>query len=261
MAVDRGLTAIALAGGSLELDFIRAGYDVPNKAYLRVGKTTMLERVLAALRGASSVGEIRCVTQPEAFSAAFGDAGRKICDAVIAPGIDLIGSLIAGFSGMPDDAMALVAATDIPLVTPAAIDAFAAAAGATECDVGYGFVRREPHERAYPSVRHTWVHLREGTFCGGGVSVVRAGAAARIATLLRAFAGARKSPVRLAMLFSPFLVVRLALGQVGVAELERRADALSGLRCRGIASDEPELAVNVDRLEDLRAVEAILDAR
>jgi hypothetical protein len=112
--------------------------------------------------------------------------------------------------------------------------------------------------RAYPQVRHTWVRLREGTFCGAGVSVIRAGAAARIASLLRDFAAARKSPLRLASLFSPFLVVRVMLGLVSVSELERRADALSGLRCRGVACDEPELAVNVDCLEDLQTIRSII---
>lgn len=252
-----GFTAVALAGGLLEPDFRRAGFNVVNKAYLRVGGVTMLERVLRALRASAMVGRIRCVTQPDAFAAQFGD-DRSLCDDVVPPGSDLIDSLLAGFLGLPENAMALVAATDIPLVTSSALDAFGRRARAIECDLGYGCVRKEFHDAAFPSVRHTWVKLREGTFCGAGVSVIRAGAAPRIASLLRDFAAARKSPMRLAALFSPFLVVRVALGLVGISELERRADELTALRCRGIPCDEPELAVNVDRVEDLQAVERIV---
>jgi GTP:adenosylcobinamide-phosphate guanylyltransferase len=251
------LTAVALAGGVLESDFRDAGYSVVNKAYLRIGGVTMLERVLHALRGARAVGRIRCVTQPDAFAAQFG-TDRSLCDEVIPPGNDLIDSLLAGFAGLPDTELVLVSATDIPLVTASALDAFCRRATAVTCDLGYGCVRKEPHVAAYPDVRHTWVRLREGTFCGAGVSVIRAGAAARIASLLRDFAAARKSPLRLASLFSPFLVVRVALGLVGIGELERRADELTGLRCRGVPCDEPELAVNVDQLEDLRATERIV---
>jgi GTP:adenosylcobinamide-phosphate guanylyltransferase len=261
MAADGRLPAVALAGGLLEEDFSGAGYDVANKAYLRIGGSTMLERVLGALRGSSSIGVIRCVTAPGAFAAEFGSRGPSLCDDVVRAGSDVIDSLLAGFEGLPADAMTVVAATDIPLLTPSAVDSFAMAAAATPCDVGYGFVRRGPHELSYPQVRHTWVRLREGTFCGGGISVIRAGSAPRIASTLRDFAAARKSPVRLASLFSPLLVLRLLLGLVSVSELERRADALTGLRCRGIASDVPELAVNVDTLEDLRTIEAILDGR
>lgn len=258
MTSEARYTAVALAGGALEADFKRAGITAANKAYVRIGQPLMLERVLVALRGAASIGRIRCVTPPDAFSGAFGVAGSALCDDVVAPGLDLIDSLLRGFTGLRDDEMVVVAATDIPLVTAAALDAFVRRAVAQECDVGYGFVRREAHMRSYPQVRHTWVRLREGTFCGAGVSVIRAGAAPRIASLLRDFAAARKSPLRLASLFSPFLAVRVMLGLVSVSELERRADALTGLRCRGIACDEPELAVNVDRVEDLRTIRSIV---
>ncbi len=257
MPADGSFTAVALAGGTLEADFRRAGYDVPNKAYLPIGGVTMLARVLTALRGAHAVGEIRCVTQPDAFAQAFG-TDRSLCDDVVAPGYDLIDSLMAGFAGVPESRMVLVAATDIPLVTGGALDAFCAQASAQPCDIGYGCVRKEAHVARYPDVRHTWVRLREGTFCGAGLSVIRAGAAGRVASILRDFAAARKSPLRLASLFSPFLVLRVALGLVGIDELERRADDITGLRCRGIPSDDPEIGVNVDRLEDLRQVERLV---
>src|SRR5579863_4994661 len=243
MIDSRPFVAVALAGGSLEPDFRAAGFDVPNKAYLKPsGDQTMLERVLRALREARCVGIIRCVTQPDAYSAAFGD-DRSLCDDVIAPGRDLIGSLLAGFEGLPASQMVLVAATDIPLVTADALDAFGERAALLECDLGYGCVRKEPHMAKYPKIRHTWVRLRDGTFCGAGVSVVRAGSAARVASILRDFAAARKSPMRLASLLSPKLVWRFLMGHVGIAELEKSADELTGLRCRGIPCDEPELAV------------------
>jgi len=253
MSDDARFVAVALAGGVLERDFRRAGFSVPNKAYLPIGGITMLERVLRALRASHSIGRIRCVTQPNAFAGMFGQ-DRSFCDDVIAPGIDLIDSMLAGFAGLSPTQMVLVAATDIPLVTARAIDAFAAAARQLDCDLGYGCIRRIAHAAAYPTIRHTWVRLREGTFCGAGVSVIRAGAAVHVASILRDFAAARKSPLRLASLFSPFLVVRTALGLVGIAELERRASDLTGVACRAIPSDEPELGVNVDQLEDLYAV-------
>jgi GTP:adenosylcobinamide-phosphate guanylyltransferase len=261
MAADGEFVAVALAGGELEPDFVAAGYDVANKAYLPIGGRTMLERVLAALRESGAVGKIRCVSPAGAFAHAFGKRGAELCDEVVEPGSDLIDSVLAGVAGLRADAMVIVAATDLPLLTASAIDAFADTVRAAPCDVGYGFVRKESHASRFSQVRHTWVRLREGTFCGGGVSAMRAGAASRVASLLRSFAAARKSPLRLAALFSPWVLARLVLGLVGVEELERRASALAGLRCRGILCDDPVLAVNVDELVDLRAVESIAAAR
>jgi GTP:adenosylcobinamide-phosphate guanylyltransferase len=247
---------IALAGGVLEPSFRRAGFAAVNKAYIAVDGQTMLARVLRALGAAASIREIRVITPPDAWAA----AGRQIpaADAVIAPGSDLIGSVVAGLNGIADDERVLVCATDLPLLTPRAVDAFAAAARTTPCDVGYGYVERGAHQRAYPGIRHTWVRLREGTFCGGGISVLRAGATRRIVEALRRFTGARKAPWRMAALFSPMLMARLLLGKVSVRELEQRAGALTGLLCRGLLCPYPEIAVNVDRFSDLLAVEKIL---
>lgn len=255
-------TVVALAGGSLEPDFRNAGYHAVNKAYLRIGGKLMLERVLRAFRAARSVDRIRVVTQPDAFAAAFGDRAHILADDVIAPGNGLIDSMIAGFAGLPPDARVLVSATDLALLTPAAVDTFAARAGevAADADIGYGFVSRRAHEAKYPQVRHTWVRLREGVFCGAGISVLRAGSAPKTADLLRRVAALRKSPLRLAMLFSPGTWLRMLTGSVHIAELEARAGEMSGLRCRGVLCDEPELAVNVDRLADLRIAEALLAA-
>jgi GTP:adenosylcobinamide-phosphate guanylyltransferase len=258
---DAPLTVIALAGGALERDFRDAGYTVANKAYLPIAGTLMLERVLRAYRSSRSAGRIRLVTQPDAYEASFGRGkGAQLCDAVVTPGDDVISSMLAGFAGLDPGELTIVTATDLPLLTGAAVDAFAAQARATrpEFDIGYGFVSQHAHIAKYPHVRHTWVPLREGVFCGGGVSVLRAGAATQAAQLLRRVAALRKSPLRLAGVFSPGLLLRLPFGGVSVAEVERRADELSGLRCRGVRCDEPDLAVNVDRFADLRVVEEIL---
>ncbi|HXN09105.1 MAG TPA: nucleotidyltransferase family protein, partial [Candidatus Acidoferrales bacterium] len=248
--------AVAMAGGLLEADFREAGYDVPNKAYLRIAGELMLVRVLRALRASSSIGQIRCVTP--ASAAALGPAVVQLSDMLVEPGPDLISSALAGFAGLPDEERVIIAATDMPLLTASAVDGFATLAAHTPCDVGYGFVERQNHDRLYPGVRHTWVRLREGTFCGGGMSVIRAGAAVQIEPVLRNFAEARKSPAKLASLFSPGLVLKVLMGQLSIAEVERRADQLTGLVCRGILCRDPEVAVNVDCLEDLRTVEALL---
>lgn len=257
---DDVFTVVALAGGSLERDFRDAGYSVANKAYLEVDGELMLERVLRAYRQAHSIGRIRVVTQPAAFSGAFGARGFELCDEIIVPGSGLIDSMLAGFEGLAPDQHVLVSATDVPLLTSAAVDAFAqrVRADAADADIGYGFVSRRAHDAKYPQVRHTWVRLREGVFCGGGISMLRAGAAAQAADLLRRVAALRKSPLRLALLFSPAMLASMLMGNVRVSDLERRADELSGLRCRGVLCEQPEIAVNVDRLADLRVVEAIL---
>jgi GTP:adenosylcobinamide-phosphate guanylyltransferase len=257
MASD-GLTAVALAGGQLESDFVAAGYAVANKAYLPLRGVLMLERVLGSLRAAKSIDGIRCVTPRAAFDAAFGTRGSALADEIIAPGDGLIDSLINGLAGVPSDQRVLVVATDIPLARGEHYDAFASRTAGGKWDVSYGYVRRDAHMAKYPAVRHTWARLREGTMCGSGVTVIRAGSMVGLAALLRRIAAARKSPLRLAGIFSPALVFRYVFRSLTLANVEQRARELSGLRCRGVDCEHPELAVNVDRLSDVGEVERIL---
>jgi hypothetical protein len=88
--------------------------------------------------------------------------------------------------------------------------------------------------------------------------MIRAGAAPVVQGVLRDFTSVRKSPAKMASLLSPLLVLRILFGRVGVAELEQRASTLTGLLCRGILCPDPEVAVNVDRITDLRTIERIL---
>jgi GTP:adenosylcobinamide-phosphate guanylyltransferase len=256
-----GLTAVALAGGRLEPDFVAAGHSVANKAYLPLHGVLMLERVLRSLRGAKSIDRIRCVTPRGAFDAAFGARGSTLADEIVAPGDGLIDSLMNGLRGLPSEQRALIVATDIPLAHSENYDAFASRAAGDRWDVSYGYVRREAHVAKYPAVRHTWARLRDGTMCGSGVTVIRAGSMDGLAALLRRITAARKSPLRLAGIFSAALVFRYVFGQLTLASVERRASEVSGLRCRGVDCEYPELAVNVDRLADLGEVERILDER
>ena len=258
MSASEKLTAVALAGGRLESDFAAAGYSAANKAYLPLGGVLMLERVLGSLRAAKSIDRIRCVTPRDAFDSAFGEHGSTLADEIVAPGDGLIDSLINGLRGLPPEQRVLVVATDIPLATGGHYDAFASRAGGDRWDVSYGYVRREAHIAKYPAVRHTWARLRDGAMCGSGVTVIRAGSMEGLAALLRRIAAARKSPLRLAGIFSAALVIRYVFGSLTLASVERRASELSGLRCRGVDCEYPELAVNVDRVSDLSEVERIL---
>ena len=258
MAEER-FTALALAGGVLEDDFRAAGYVAANKAYLPVGGVPMLTRVLQALRASDSIARIRCVTPVEAFRQL--GSGSDLCDDVVGPSGDLVGSLLAGMAGLPSAQRVIIVATDMPLLSAQAVDSFAGLARATPCDIGYGFVERRAHERAYPQVRHTWVRLREGTYCGAGVSVMRAGAAPQVQDVLRRFTAARKSPLKLASLFSYGLLLKALSGTLCISEVERRASEVSGLVCRGLLCDQPELAVNIDQIADLRTIEQIIGRR
>jgi len=67
---------------------------------------------------------------------------------------------------------------------------------------------------------------------------------------------ARKRPGDLARLFGARTLLRILTRRVTIAELERRAEAIAGIRARAVLCPHPELAIDVDRRETLDVLEA-----
>ncbi|HLW58370.1 MAG TPA: nucleotidyltransferase family protein [bacterium] len=238
--------AVVLAGGRPDPGV--AG-GVPNKAFAPLLGRSMVEFVLDALRGAAAVRRIALVGPmplPPSVAAAV--------DVPVPERGALIENLAAGLAALPDNEPVLAVGADIPLLTPAAVDAFAAEAAALDAEIVYGIVRREEVARAFPTVRKTFVRLRDGTFTGGSLILMSPTAFARARGAVERAIRARKRPWELAGLFGLGTLAGLAAGTLRIAALERRGTTLTGVRVRALVCPTPEIAVDVDTAEMLALV-------
>ena len=245
--------ALVLAGGRPDPELAQG---VPNKAFAPILGKPMVEFVLAALRGASSikrialVGPVRLPPSVAAYVDLSVDERETLLDNIGA-GLDALGS--------SDPVLAV--ASDIPLLTPQAVDAFATAAGVLGADVVYAIIPREDAERALPGIRKTFVRVRDGTFTGGSLILLRPGAFAKARDTIEAAVRARKQPWELARLFGLQTVLGLLAGTLRIADLEQRAYEVTGLRIRAFICRTPEIGIDVDRPETLAIVQARLSAQ
>ncbi len=250
------LTAVVLAGGAPDaVSALEPG--APNKAFVHIGGVTLVARTIAALRASDRVGRIVAVA-PAASLAHPALAGA---DERRADGARITDSLRSGMAGFAPGEPLLIAASDLPVLSAAAVDEVADAAGARALDVGYAILERRRHESAFPEVPHTWARLRDGTYCGGGLIVLRPRVMERLEGFLEALGAARKNPLRLAALLGLPTLVRYASGTLTVAGAERRASALLVARAGAIACTHPEVAVNVDRPGDVALAQRLVGAR
>ena len=113
----------------------------------------------------------------------------------------MLESLRSGMAGFTEDAIVIVAASDLPALDAAAVDEFVDAVLARKLDVAYACLERRYHQAAYPEFPHTWARLRDGRYCGGGLVALRPRVLPRLDTFMDALGQARKSPWRLAGLF------------------------------------------------------------
>jgi GTP:adenosylcobinamide-phosphate guanylyltransferase len=241
-----GVNAVVLAGGRPDaVATLQPG--AANKAFVAVGGVTLVERTLRALRAVPRIERIVAVAPP----ATHADPALAFADERRSDGARMIESLRLGLAGFAPDEPVLVAASDLPVLTRAALDEVLDLAAPRALDLAYTCVDRRHHVVRYPQIPHTWAHLRDGAFCGGGVTLLAPRVLPRLAEVLDALGSARKSPLRLAAIFGWDVLARFALGRLTIADAEARATRILSAPAGALRCTHPEIAINVDRPSDV----------
>ncbi len=247
------MDAIVLAGGPLD-EIARLQSGAPNKAFVQIDGVTLVGRVMLALRGSHEIGHMVVV----APASVKGHPDLAGADELRPDGVRITESLRNGLAACAPDDAALVVASDMPVLTPEAVDDFVARLRALDADVVYGCVEKGAHLRRFPDVPHTWARMREGTFCGGGIVGIKPRALPQLERFIERLGAARKHPFRLASLFGWDMLARFAIGQLSIAAAEKRASKILGAPVRALVSPFPETAVNVDRLSDVALAQRLV---
>lgn len=239
------MNAVLLAGGISRGALYEATKE-ENKSLIDINGLPMAGYVVRALRAAGMVEGIALVGPASA-----GDLGA---DRMAAGEDTLLGNVNLGLSLFPDDEYILLATADIPLLTPAAVDAFIAEALAVKADIVYPMVSRATCEARFPGQKRTYVRLREGSFTGGNLMLVNSAFIRKEQALVQRVFDLRKEPLRLAGLLGFSLVLRFLLGWAALADIEGAAGRLINGSARGLAGSFPEIAFDVDKPSDLQLV-------
>ncbi len=230
------MDVLVLAGGT------SAELPVPEKAQINIGGRRMVDHVVAALQAVPAVRSVRV------------HRGRE--RSLVANLLDAVEAMIAEGSEY-----VLISACDIPFLTPEAVEDFLANCP-PECDFCYPIVRREACERKFPGVRRTYVKLKEGTFTGGNLFLVRAEALPPLRERLTRIFRYRKRPLLLAREFGWGVTLSFAvsalLRTLSVQKLERELWRLIGIRAKAVITEHAEIGTDIDKLSDLRQLEQLV---
>lgn len=229
--------AIVLAGGGPE-----PGLDpaLPNKAFLEIAGRPLLAYVLAALRSSGGIGRVAVVGPAEAIRAVAPDV------MVVPEGGGITENIVRAAEALGSPDPILVVASDIPLLTAGAVEAFLGECAKDGADFYYAIVPQEAVERAYPGARKTFVRVVEGTFTGGSVILVNPAVIDRVREFVERIIAARKKPWLMAQLFGWSIVMKFASGRLSIGEMEARVTELLGIRARAVIASDPGLALDAD---------------
>jgi GTP:adenosylcobinamide-phosphate guanylyltransferase len=247
--------AVVLAGGA-DRGEILAATGVAYRPLLEVGGRPIVQRVLAALRGAVSVGDVILVAPQPVHDACGDDA----VDRRVLASDSFVENIVNGVEqASPRADSVLIVTGDLPLLTPAAVNDLCQQAAAARAEAAYPIIPKESCERAFPGGKRTYVRLREGMFTGGNAVVLARGFASQRRELIAHLFAARKNPLKLASMFGLGFIFGLLTGRLSLPQLEARASELIHGRVAAIISPYAELGFDVDKLSDLLLARQVVE--
>ncbi|MGQ9525719.1 MAG: nucleotidyltransferase family protein [Armatimonadota bacterium] len=241
---------IVLAGGRAS-DKMQKATNQPILPLVEIAGRPMLSYVIDALARSQSVSGIWVV-------------GPAELRPILAPAVwvqeagSMLDNIRAGISACRPDAFVLLCTADVPFLTPEAVDDFVSRAVASGADMCYPIVAKEVVLARYPVMRRTFVRTRDGAFTGGNMVVLRTSFFPALAPAVERVRTARKSPLRLAAVLGPIVILRLVTGTASVADIEARAAKLFGGSLRALVTDYAEIAADVDDPSDLKVAQALI---
>ncbi|MDO8683370.1 MAG: NTP transferase domain-containing protein [Armatimonadota bacterium] len=252
--MSQSVDVVILAGG--------AGFgpsEDTNRAMIPVAGKAMLQWEVDALKGSGLVSRVYAV----------GDVTADGLDEAIPPTSDFLGNMVAGVSRAAENGArsVLIATCDIPLVTSEGIDDFVGRALETGADFCYPVIPMERCVECYPEMRRTYLKLKEGVFSGGNMVLVSVDFVLRNRDVILMAYQARKQPLRLAGLIGWGVLARVLAAQfvcraaVDITALESAVSRMLGGKVRAVITQYAEIGEDVDKPEDLAAVERVFGSR
>jgi GTP:adenosylcobinamide-phosphate guanylyltransferase len=254
------IPAVILAGG-LNDDAMRAATGVENRAMVELTSgRTMLEYVVSAVTMAETVGQVVVV----------GDVPLQDGCTGIPSASSFLQNLINGVGTLPADTKELLVITsDIPFISPAAIEDFLQKALESHGDFCYPIIPMSIYRKQFKGMKRTTLKLRDGEFTGGNIMLVSASYVKdHQQTILAAYA-ARKDVAKLGRMLGWGLLFRVILSQtisrnlLDVRSLEKGVSKLLGFGAiaTAIITEYASLGTDVDKLEDVAEARRILSQR
>lgn len=247
------IDAIVLAGGGAE-----PGLDpgLPNKGFIPIAGRPLVAYVVAALSRARGIGRVAAVGPADGLRAVL--SGEVVC---VPDGGSIMDNVVRALEALGATTPTVVAASDIPLLTPAVVEAFVQACRDDPADFHYAIVSKEAMERRFPTARKTFVTLIEGTFCGGSLMQFNPAVIDRVRPFVERLIAARKKPWLLAQVFGWNIVLKFSSGRLSIAEMVAKATDVVGFGVRPVVLPHPEVALDVDvgKPENLAAIRTALE--
>lgn len=249
--------AVILAGGGRDEPLTRQE-GVANKAFIDLCGRPMLAHILDALAGAASIERVAVVGPEKELSGLLEKGARFV---PVAEEGGMLENVAAGLREVEQQRSALVLTADIPLISAATIEGFLKLCAPFDGDLYYPILSRESCRERFPQMERTYVRLREGSYTGGNMALLRPDWFARSRHRLDLFVAFRKKPLKLFRILPAGFIFKFLFNRLTVGDLESYLSEMLQAKARAVPNDFVEIGTDVDKISDLEVVRQVLQAQ
>jgi GTP:adenosylcobinamide-phosphate guanylyltransferase len=240
--------AIIPAGGSIDPEFA-ARVGTTSKALIPFAGRTVLRRTLEALQGTGMMNRVILVGTPEVLAHPDAALAQEHVPAGTS-GPDTIFKGLKHLAGLPNPpAKVLIITADLPFLTADNISYFL-----ERCPPDRGLcvplITKPEYQTRFPNSSSTFIPLRDQSWTAGNAYVMDVAAFTRALPDLEKLFLVRKSKIGMIKLLGPDFLIKFLLKRLTIQDIENKILALLGCSGSPVMGASPELAYDVDDLED-----------
>jgi len=246
------MDAILLAGGVPAPDSPLYSYTKgKNKATLEIGGKPMLQWVIEALEGSSSIERVVIVGCEE-----YQDKIKLSKPVLFIPaGGDIITNFQLGADAIlqinPEADSVAIVSSDIPMLSPESIDWVINKSLESDCDLYYCVIDQKVMEAQYPESGRSYTQLKDINVCGGDLSIVKLSLYTSNPQFWGKLFRARKSSFRQAALIGIDILLLLALRRLTFNEIVHKVTRRLNIKGQGLICPYAELGMDIDKPHQL----------
>ena len=219
----------------------------------------MVDYILDALLASGRVRRIVIAANAEAIAQLEGTLPAQVSPCLAAD--DMPATAAAAVKALGKDCTKdiIFACDDIPLLTAAGVQDFA-----QQCEaipgkgIYYAVIPKEACLERYPDAKRTYGTLRDGTFTGGNLMLIKKEVVINTQQLGREIFALRKSPFGLANWLGWSFIFKAVFRRLSIKEAEKRFSQIMHTPSTAVITSYAEIGMDVDKPEDLKLIDKYL---
>jgi len=237
---ERCADVVIIAGGTIRSPELREAAGVDVRAVIDLHGKPLLQWVLEALKAAQSLGRVCVVGNAELLKPIAEPFGAQ----VIEEGTDEVDNLYRGVEALPGAEWVFMGASDLPMLTPEAVDDLIA--NAPDADLVFPICEQSVTLAQYPDREWTFVKTTDGAFTGGCGFLFRPQAVLQRREWVQEVFDSRRNPWKLMRIWGLVFGIKALLHLVSLAETEEHISEVLKLNGKAYITQFPDLCYDLD---------------